>query len=523
MNMKKLRKKHNRYRCLKTISYLLGFPLFIFMVIVGSMRLFAENAYTDIKWYGILACVALWVVSVVLQIVISLITKSYNGRTAFMLIVSLILVLGGAVLCDIYVGSKYDEIAKEYSKHGVEVNTYKHDAGWVSPWTKGQSGVVADYGNSVMDFCKVYNIGYKSSNYGGKNANKVDDIANYKAAHDGKTDGMTDDDFVLSKIVYDKEDDAYYSVNGLYADGYIFGYKQALKVLIDYNQSKFDIENDSIPVKAEDGTETGEVTYKKNGKSADEELSKALAALDTDAEWIAYKNSAEYKEYYNNAARRATYTITTEKLDTILGYLGGGLAGSVGLLLPLLPINIEGLNAEFLKNLTLDSLLTLVNKVLADNNVTGTLELFGMTIDLSQGLTEEVVLGLVENFSFYVYPTLKPKFMFIKDETIRTYALAKYYAESHGSVVGSVLIGDQLGQVLMGGGKSYPADKFGYSLNQLYTMKAQGELAQYYPFMIARKYAYICAGIIALMTVCFYINKRKEDEMFEIIANGGRR
>ena len=527
MNMTKLRKKHNRYRCLKTISYLLGFPLFILMVLVGSMCLFEGDAYTDIKWYGIIACVLVWLVSVVLQILISLITKSYNARTMFMLIVSVLLVVGGSVVCDITVSKKYEEIAAEYAQYGVELNTYKYEAGWVNTWTTGKDGVATKFGDDVSDFCKVYNIGYKSKNYGKYNSNKVDDIAAFKAAGGEKAD-MTDADYVLSRITYDKKEDAYYSVNGLYADGYIFGFKQALNVLIDYNQAKFDIENNAKEVTDKDGNVT--VEYVANGKNADTELMKALKALDADSEWIAYKNSAEYKAVYGKGGSAYSFMLDVNKLDKILGALGSGvMESSIIAQLKGLGIDITsllasvGLSENDVKNLSVAKVLEIVNGILAgmgeNEAVTETLAGFG--IDASKPITEDDLMDVLANFSFYQYPTMKPKFSFLKDETLRKYAQAQYYATVHGANVGSVLIGDRIGHVTMST-SGYPADTFAYSLKELYTLKARSELAQYYPFMLARKYGYICAGIIALMTVLFYVNKRKEDEAFALIANGGR-
>ncbi len=531
--MNKLRKKHNRYRCLKTISYLLGFPLFIIMILVGSMCLFEGDVFQDIKWYGVIVAVIAWLVTVVVQILISLITKNNNARTAMVLIVSMVLVLGGSVLCDLTLQKKYDEIADKYEQYGVELNTYKYEAGWVNTWTPGKKGVAKQYIDEVEDFLRIYNIEYKSKNYGAYNGNKVDDIANYKAEHEGKKDGMTDADYVLSRIEYDAEADAYYSINGLYADGYVFGYQQALDVLINYHQYKFNIENDKVetPVKNEDGEETGEVivTYEPNGKNADEELAKALKAVDSNSEWREYKNSDEYKEVYGKGGKAYSYMIDVAKLDKILGALGSGLMessilGVVGTFVDLDELlSGVGLSKNDIKKLSVDKLLDVVNGLLegmsADEGLGATLA--GMGIDVSEPITEDVLLDLLANFSYYQYPTLKPKFEFIEDEDIKGYALANYYATTHGANIGSVLIGDKIGHVTMST-SGYDGATYGYTLTELYTMKAHGELAEFYPFMLARRYGYICAGLIALMTVLFYHNKKKEDEVFALIANGGR-
>lgn len=493
MNMSKLRKKHNRYRSLKTLSYLLGFPLLILLVLIGSMSLFEGDAFSDTKWYGVIVCVAIWAVSVVLQIVISLITKSYNGRTLFMLIVSLVLLVGGSVFFDLYAEGKIDDINEEYAAHGVQVDSYKYQAGWVVTWTD-RDGLANKYVDDVNRFCAVYNIGYKSSNYG-------------KVNGDG------------SEITYDKDADAYYSPNGMYADGYIFGFKQAVQVLIDYNQSKFDIENDWQEAVMDGDKIKQEAQFVANGKDADEELAKALAALDTDSKWLAYKNSAEYKAAYGDDGTAYKFMLNAERLDNLIRALAKGLSKTTIFdKLANLGINVDSLLSNFgikvddLKNLTLDSAIELIN---------------GMGL-FEEEVSEEMLLDLMQSFSYYQSPTVKPKFAFIEDETLRTYAYANYYGTVHGANVGSVLVAkddgkpetiENIGHVTMDS-SGYPADRFAYTLTELYELQARDAVANpYYALMMARRYMMLCSGIVAVMSVLFYHFKRKERDIAEVIDN----
>lgn len=489
MNMSKLRKKHNRYRCLKTISYLLGFPLLIVMVLVGSMCLFEGDAFTDTKWYGVIIFAAIWVVMVILQIVISLITKSYNGRTLFLLIISMVILIGGSVFFDLYAEKKIDDLNEEYKQYGVSVPSYDYQAGWVNTWTSNKDGLANTFVDDVNQFCNIYNINYKSRNYGGKNG-----------------DG--------SDITYDKEADAYYSANGLYADGYIFGFKQAVDVLIDYNQSKYDIEHTWV-----EATDKAEGYYTSNGKNAVEELEKALLALDNDPEWIAYKNSSVYQAAYGNNGNAYKFMLNAERLDTLIRALSRGLS----------------------KTDIFDTIGTFIDidKLLADNNINLTVsDLMSLTLDkaidlindlgiFEESVTEEMLMELLAGFSYYQDPSVKPKFSFIKDDTLRTFAYARYYAVEHGANVGSVLISEAekdgaIGHVTMDA-TGYPADKFAYSLTELYELKLRNEVANpYYALMLARRYALIGAGIVAITTILFYHYKRKENEMFELISNAGR-
>ena len=131
-------------------------------------------------------------------------------------------------------------------------------------------------------------------------------------------------------------------------------------------------------------------------------------------------------------------------------------------------------------------------------------------------------MDLLQDFSYYQAPTVKPKFAFIEDETIRKYAYANYYGTVHGANVASVLIAktedDGLGHVVMGD-EGYPA-RYGYSLEKAYELQARDSFAHtYYPILVARRFAIVFAGIVAASFVMFYYNKRKERKVAMAIDN----
>lgn len=466
MNVKKLKAKQTRYRCLKTISYLLGFPLFFVLVFVGSIPFFAGDGFGSAKWTGIAVALGVWLFSVVLQLVIGKTLKTYNGRTIVTLVASLILVIGVSVAFDLAADSKIGKIKEDYEKLGVEVKPYKYQAGYYDTRTSGKESLTDKYNKDVYDFCLTYNIGYKSQNFGDKN-------------HDG------------SPVTYNKKDDAYYSPNGMYADGYVFGFKQALKVLTDYYESKAAIE-------AAD-------TEK---RTADEILEAALKDLDDDPDWTAYKNEDEYKKAYSPDGPGYRFKLNEERLNKILESLGESLAPVAKLPMVGGKLAEMGITEESLDNLNLEGLLNLIND---------------MEI-LSEPLTAPALMDVLEDFSFYQVPTLRPKFDFLKDADLKRFAYARYYATVHGASVGSVLIGDRIGKVDMTH-NGFEGEK-GYALNQLYDLRARNEIAvKYYPMTAYRNYAYVCAGIIALMTILTYHWKRKEDEAFaeSVTGKGGYR
>lgn len=486
MNLKTLRKKQNRYRVLKTISYLLGLPLFVVVVFVASIPFMNADAFGETKYYGLIIAAGIWLVSIVLQIIISLITKSFTARTLFMVIVTLIFTVGGSIFCDYYLNGKIEEINENevYASHEVELDGIRYQAGWVITWTGNKASLTDEYVGEIGKFCSIYNINYKSQLYGG-----TDDDGN-----DINPDG--------SIVTYVKEDDAYYSPNGLYADGYVFGVKQALKVIIDYNQSKFDIEHDEV--KGEDG----EISYKKNGKDADEELEKALQKVENSSEWKSYKNSPEYVAAYGKDGTAYKFMLNEDRLVALISKLSTALGKTNILDNSLIKSALEGfgISVSDLKNLTLDKVVDIVNGL-------------GLFDD---PISKDTILELLHNFSYYQAPTVKPKFAFIEDDTIRTYAYANYYGTVHGANVASVLIAktdkDGLGHVVMGD-NGYPAS-FAYSLEDAYKLQAQDSFAHtYYPILVARRFAIVFAGISAAMFALFYYFKRKERVMAMAIDN----
>lgn len=506
MDVNKLRRKQNRYRGLKTISYLLSYPLFLLLVFIGSIALFEGDVFANTRLNGVLVAVVVWAVAIVLQMVISLITKSYNGRTIMMIVVTLVMMIGGSVIFDVIATKKIDEIAKDYEKYGVEVKNYKYQTGWVITWTDRDS-LTNKLVDDVNKFCLVYNIKYESSCYG----------------EEKNPDG--------SKVTYNKEEDAYYSPNGMYADGYVFGFKQAVKVLLDYHESKFAIENEYVPpVEKSDGTVIE--GYYKKVKDADEELQKALRAVENSAEWRQYKNSEEFQAAYGENGTANKFRMTEKKLNDLVASLQKGIEKSKLVdTLRGLPFGLGGMIEDLIKkvglsfadveSITLDKVITLLNS----DALSGLLQGLG----LEGPVTVDTLLNLVENYYSYQSPTTRPKFDFIEDDNLRKYAYANYYATVHGANVGSVLVSKtedgNIGQVTMNDG-GYP-NSFAYSQTELYDLQAREKVANsYYPYMIARRYALICSGISALMMVLMYYFKRREDETFDEMCEtfrGGRR
>lgn len=513
MDAKKLIKQCGRNRFLQTLAYLASFPLLIICVFVGSVSFMGEGAFGDTQYYGVIVCALAWLVVTLFQIIVAIITKNHAARAVIVVIVTLIIMAGGAFVFDMWAEGKVDDAriayvrdvnglddevevkvdAKGYSYvvgEGEEAETitgtlsiknYANQINSYVPWTK-KTGLVDDYNKLVDEFCRVYNVGFTSSVKGSVNT-------------DGTKFGdalvrVNDEGEDVTEYWFGEEG-AVYKQNGLYADGYIFSMPVAMEILATYY-------------------ETQEL-YAADGKNADVELEKALDEVAKSTKWKNYMKTEEYQKAYGVGGTADSYMITLPRLDKIVRVLGNGLyeqgiyslvfEGVIGGLVGGLLGDVE-INENMIKNLTLEQVITLVQG-------------FGLEF------TEEDIMGLLADFSSYQVSDVLPKMYFIEDETLRAYAYAKYYGETHGANIGSVLIPsvttDESGNVSYGNiglitmndsGVSYEENAF--SLDEIYLLRAQNSyVPTLYPLFAARRYAYIFAGIIALMMVLFYYAQMK--------------
>ncbi|MFW5779829.1 MAG: hypothetical protein ACOCWI_00045 [Bacillota bacterium] len=464
--MNKVKRKLSCYRRMKTISYLIGFPLLIAMVFVCSLAFIGESAFENTWWYGLAAVIALWIVVTLFQIVFSFFAKGQKARTMFALIVAVGLVLASAILVDAYMGQKFEELEEDNQEYDVTIENYEYQVNWFSTLTSDKTSMTTEFNDKVADFMNMYNISFKSENYGSQNTD-------------------------LSEVEYSEEDDAYYSPNGMFADGYIFGMQQALDILITYHETQ--------------------EHYKAEGKDADEELQGAIAALENNplSDWSQYKQTDEYQDAYGVDGEAYKYMLSLDRLNAILSTLGRELEDDVAGLPAAL--NLIGMS-EFVpllgyinENLDVDTIVTIINDM----------ELF------EEPITSDDLMELLKGFSFYQSPKTTPIFEFIENDTLREYAYADYYATVHGAKIGSVLIGSQIGNVDMEN-TGFPAE-MGYSLDELYQLRADlSYKPQFYPLFAARRYLYVFAGIIGLSAVLAYHFAEKEKELFATLTMEGK-
>ncbi len=550
--MNKARRKYNRYRALKTICYLLGFPLFFLLVYFGSTSMIYNEAFTDTWYYGLVAVVGLWLVVSILQVLFALICRSKNGRAMFGMIITLVVMIGGAVAFDIFAEKQFEKIAEENEVYGITMKDYKYQINYYQTLTTDKKSLTDSYVEDVERFCRVYNINVKGKCF----------------SDDYNMDGSLPE--------YDKDRDAYFSPNGMYADGYIFSMNEAINILITYYETQ--------------------EYYADLGKNADEELDNAIAAARTSSAYLQYKQTDEYKKAYNTTDGTAyDHMLTLDQVDAILSELGDAVSKGLikfsaflvflpseitdllgivngqlsidvlvdtinglklGDVIPLLGFEEEIMDVLYeallpilryaslpsttlqfdsvanfetsLLNITVKDLLTSLDF----DKVNETVSEFGLDLSdfeglfdngLTRGFIEQIIneISLTSNLFFYQSPTVKPVFEFVENEMLREYAYAKYYATVHGANVGSVLIGNNIGAVTFST-SGYPASH-GFTLQELYQLRADNSyIPKAYPLFAVRRYMYAMGGIMIFLVALYYHNARKQDEAFMELT-GGRR
>lgn len=495
--MVKIRRKITMNRVFQVLFYALGFPLFVHLVMLSTSPIRA-NELSVYAWIGVIGAAALWVVAILVQLLSRAICKkSYMSRAVLASIIIAVITLVPIIGMDFVVKAEYDEIVDKYAEKGLKLDHYEQALGYFDEYAANTQA-------ELEAFIKHYNLDtFESRNYG-KN-----------------TDG--------SEVIYNEEDDAYYSINGMYADGYRFGYKQARKVMLDYYgiQKKFADE----------------------GKDVDVELQKALLELETDAssDWNKYQNGAsaasfdmegfeyitastEYQDAYGEDGTATKYYITKERLDAILSVLGSELAanedindlldalGTFGLDLGALGINPEEL---FTSELSLEQLVGLVNGL----GLGGELMKLIDPSSTATEITADDVMDLLAQFSSYQSPTTYPQFYFLEDEDLKAYAYAEYYATVHGAKIGSKLAGNTVGLVSLDSAGNAP-----YSTDQVLKMfdrfDAYQELSPIYSLMALRGIMEKMAGVIVFTLIASYFFAKKADDEFKkltVIAEGGRK
>ncbi len=407
-------------KVLKVIFYLLGFPLLMLFVAKDSMIFFNEGAFTETAKNGITAALVLWIGFTLLQIGLYLVLKKQQAvRTIILVVLAITLMLAPIAGLDMRNEKELDKIKTEYAEKGVSVENYALQKQWFNALSanKRTSGYAYKLNTRVEKVISTYGLNDYYPDMYRERTQLNTAVAYYQVGGlDGKMIEVTKDniDGLFDSLKF--QSPYAYNPNGLLYDGYIFGVENALELLIKYNEyaKKTVYRRSSLTDYAEafkagcyvikDGAyvtmkTAGEAYCKQPDTVYYEKLSIADAyqkmideinASATDATkygsdaWYNYVNditeildtrSGKMTNYSTLRIEEDNYRLTDKRLNDVLG----NLFEYIGM--------TPELNDLF-KGLKLDSIITIVNSLLKENDS-----------NLSSGDTGNVITQLLYGYN----------------------------------------------------------------------------------------------------------------------------
>lgn len=543
--MVKTRRKITALRVLQILFYALGFPLFVHLVLLAS------SSYRDSyfvsgfgAWKPVIYAAVLWAVVILAQLLFRAVCrKNRMARTVLVALVAAVITVGPIMYCDFILRNDYEADAAAAAEKGVELPSYESAITSFDEY-------VATTNSEIQQFIDVFYLEtFESRNY------------NKGGNTDGTLSGGPDAEAPYNElpytieVEYDEENDIYYSPNGMFVDGYRFGYYAAKQVLTDYYYNKLNYgpryDNDTIDI------------Y----------LAEVLTELESDpnSDWNKYKrgasessfamegfeyiySSSEYDNAYGENGTANKYFITRERIDEIVEVLSGALESesetikgiisflklmNLGSTFDMIVGLIDGLMAD-IGSLDTDKLIAILNDTVITNEdgeqQTLAELLFGLLgMEIEGDLTWETLQELLAStaLSVYISPSTYPIYYFIEDEGLRDYAYAKYYATVHGAKLGSLLVDESpkngveyVGHVTMSSSGTINP----YTGSQLLSLFDKWDVeeeiqAKYYPFFILRSTLIKMSAVIVFTLIAAYYFTSLIDKQYAKLtlkAEGGR-
>ena len=523
--MVKTRRKITALRVLQVLFYALGFPLFVHLVLLASSSYRTSYFVSGFgAWMPVIIAAALWVVVILAQLIFrALCRKNRMTRTVLVALVAAVITVGPICYCDFILKNDYEADAAAAAEKGISLPTYESA---ITSFNDYVSATNAE----ISEFIEVFNL----ETFASRNYNKGGNTDATLAGTETSEPPYNAEPYTIP-IEYDEEQDAYLSPNGMYVDGFRFGYRAAKKVLTDYYSNKLNyvprdgVENDTIDVYLADVL--AELESDPNSDWSKYKRGASASSFDMEGfEYIYSQN--EYDNAYGENGTANKYFITQERLDEILGVLGGALASeqatidSVLLILGGMDLGstfnmiiglIDGL-MDSLDTLDTDRLLEILNGTTVtteDGEQTLAELLFGLLgMEVEGELTWADLQNLLAStaISVYISPSAYPIYYFIEDEGLRDYAYAKYYATVHGAKLGSVLVDEtpENGVEYVGGITMSSSGTINpYTGSELLSLFAKWDTdeeiqGKYYPFFIVRSSLIKMSAVIVFTLIAAY-------------------
>ena len=544
--MVKTRRKITVLRILQVLFYALGFPLFVHNVILASSTYRASNFVAgDILKSPVFYAVVLWAIVVIAQLLFRAICrKNRMTRTVLVALVALVVTVGPIMYSDFLLKSDYEERVEQAAADGVTAPSYEQAV-------TSYDSYIQETNAQIAEFIEVFNL----ETFASRNYNKGGNTDLTLAGTETSEPPYNEEPYTIP-IEYDAEEDAYYSPNGMYVDGFRFGYRAAKKVLTDYYANKLAYEAEGRDIDAELAEALKEL--KNNSQSDWNKYKRGDSASSFSMEGFEYIYSAdEYDNAYGENGTANKYFLTEERMEEILDELEivltsdelSAFVETIGFLTNMFGIDIAKLIDTIVPALdSVDSLLEVLNQPLsallgsepAEGEESIAQMLFGLLgMPLEGELTWDTLEELLAStgISVYISPSTYPIYYFLdNEEGLRDYAYAKYYATVHGAKLGSVLVDTSagegetqyVGKITMSASGGTASPYTGESLLQLFKKWDFDEEIQkdFYAFFILRSELLTMSAVIVFTLIAAYFFTAQIDKQYAKLAlkaEGGHR
>lgn len=554
-------------RVLKTIFYLLGFPLFVFFVLKDSNAM-QGSAFKSTAMIPVKVAVCIWAFVSLVKAGIVVLSGKRRAATTVAAVLAFILMFGGAFGIKTVARAKYDDAAANKIGNS-SVASWGDQVGYYNNVTSSRGSMAKALTSDIEWATKLYNIGYE----GEHRKRNAEDTPIHSAADDSliqaNADGngnlvALDGETVVGTYTTEVEDffgtqfthyyldvddgyiyDAYpdtklgfwysydyqsrnleteeqfneycyggiwygkgtYNPNGTLADGWIFSLENALGILDDYYTAL------EFGAQKYGSNEAFIAAYKAALKDATE------AQVADNGGMVGDDNFTANEKYLANVESAAEWGVTYSRANVIVKVLfdlvkNNTTLGQIDTISGLLSL-VETMAGT----LDLDGICNLLSTFgLSGDTLGGLVGGLGLDVDIPAGATiseaVEAILGGFDYILGYQSTVNKSAIDYIStgdeevDEMMKRYGHSLYEGYNHGTFCGSVIIDPTGGTV---GGGTFTMSQ---ALTHADVQQLQTDLAykpELYPMISMFRYMYAFCGVVLFSIIaCGYLNLKIE-------------
>lgn len=552
-------------RVLKTIFYLLGFPLFVLFVLKDTNAFRGSAAYAETAAIPVKVAISIWALVSLVKAGIVVLSGKRKLATTVAAVLTFIVMLGGAFGIKTVAKKAYDTAVDEAIGDSV-VASWGDQVGYYNNVTASRDSIAKALSSDVNKATQLYNIGYSGA-YKKRNAedtpihSAADDTLIQANASDGKLialDGTTElgtyttseetffgttythyyldigdgyiyDAYPEGKLGFwylysyqsrmletEEQFNAYcsggvwygkgtYNPNGTIADGWIFSLENALDILDDYYTA------------LEFGAKTygSEEAFITAYKAALKDAKVAQAADNGGMEDDDYFTANE--KYLANVASAEKWGVTYNRVNVIMRVLFKMIEentklGKISEVSSLLGL-VKGMAGG---TLDLDGIVTLLGSFgLTGDALAGLIGGLGLDVDIPAGSSIkealECILGGFDYMLGYQSTVNKSAIDYIEtgdeetDAMMKKYGFALFAGYNHGTFCGSVIVNPTEGGTI-GNGTYFVSQ----GLDKAKVEQLRTDLSYkptLYPMISLFRYMFaFCGMAIFSLAACFYLN-----------------